>query len=258
MVTYNTLSLDEKAALIKKEHFDNNMSINAMAKKYNTYPNRIFRDAAKLNIQTRTRSEAQKNALATGAVDHPMEGKTHSEETKNQIGDAKRQSWKELSDEEMKEISKQRKEQYKNQKNKPHESEKKFQEVKRASIEGSKLEKFLYEYLREEFIVQFHADQVLEDYSFHIDLLLPNDGIAIEVDGPGHYDNIWGEDKLAKTVEKDQRKTGLIVSKGWYLIRLKNDKTFSKALGREYGAKLTEMIHKIQRGEYTRKVLRCQ
>jgi very-short-patch-repair endonuclease len=50
---------------------------------------------------------------------------------------------------------------------------------------------------------------------------------AIEVDGPSHFEPIWGDDSLSRNQKYDNKKTGLILGKGWVLIRVKQSKDFS-------------------------------
>ena len=44
----------------------------------------------------------------------------------------------------------------------------------------------------------------------------------IEIDGPSHFLPIWGEEKLQKQIKADEVKTGLILSRGFIIIRVKN------------------------------------
>ena len=53
-------------------------------------------------------------------------------------------------------------------------------------------------------------------------MYFPELGAIIEIDGPSHYLPIWGEEKLQKQIKADQNKTGLILSKGLVIIRVKN------------------------------------
>jgi very-short-patch-repair endonuclease len=47
----------------------------------------------------------------------------------------------------------------------------------------------------------------------------------IEVDGPSHFLPVWGEDRLQKQMKADLDKNGLILSKGFVMIRIKALKT---------------------------------
>jgi very-short-patch-repair endonuclease len=46
--------------------------------------------------------------------------------------------------------------------------------------------------------------------------------LIVEIDGPSHFMPIWGEDKLKKQIKADSHKTGLILSKGFAIIRVKS------------------------------------
>jgi very-short-patch-repair endonuclease len=53
-------------------------------------------------------------------------------------------------------------------------------------------------------------------------MYIPSLKTIIEVDGPSHFLPIWGEEKLRKQIKADVNKTGLILSKGYVIIRIKN------------------------------------
>lgn len=53
-----------------------------IAKELNTYPNKIRRTLLKHNIELKTRSEAQKNAIEKGFSDIPTKGKKRSRDKK--------------------------------------------------------------------------------------------------------------------------------------------------------------------------------
>ena len=92
-----------------------------------------------------------------------------------------------------------------------------------AGKEGSKLEKFLYEQLTTSgFKVEFHKKYLIQNENLEIDMYLPDLKTIIEVDGPSHFLPIWGEEKLQKQIKADFNKTGLILSKGFAIIRIKN------------------------------------
>ena len=46
---------------------------------------------------------------------------------------------------------------------------------------------------------------------------------------PSHFDPVWGDDALKRNKSYDKKKTGLIIGKGLYLIRIKQTKDFSNA-----------------------------
>lgn len=98
---YENLSDIEKKTIINSLYVTEKKSFADIATIYGTYSNRIRRDAKKLQINIRDKSEAQKNALTTGKHSHPTKGKTRSSETKEKIGLSVLQSWENLSDEEI-------------------------------------------------------------------------------------------------------------------------------------------------------------
>jgi len=104
--------------------------------------------------------------------------------------------------------------------------------VRKASKTGSKLENFLFEQLlKNGFSVDFHKEQSILNTKLQIDIFIPKHNIAIEVDGPSHFEPVWGYEALKRNRKYDNKKTGLILGKGLYLIRIKQSKDFSKSRG---------------------------
>ena len=77
-----------------------NKSTYEIAKKFNTYPNKIRRLLIKNGCQLKDKSTAQKNALKQGIASHPTEGKKRSEKTKFKISESQSKVWDNLSEEE--------------------------------------------------------------------------------------------------------------------------------------------------------------
>ena len=93
--------------------------------------------------------------------------------------------------------------------------------LRMAAVEGSKQEKFLKEKLQEMGIeVVMHKKGLIQG-NFEIDLLLPELNTIIEVDGPQHFLPVFGEDKLAEVIKMDSIKNGLLIAKGYCVIRVK-------------------------------------
>lgn len=242
---YDTLNDREKLSLLTELYCDKKQSFKDIANKYNTYANKIRRDAKKLNIQIRTKSEAQKNALETGKHAHPTKGKIRNDETRNKIGNGVMKSWDNLTNDQLE----QRKE--KAQKNwlsideekRIHMQQAANKAVRQSSKVGSKLEKFLQtKLIGSGHKVDFHKEQSLVNTRLQIDMFLPNLNIAIEVDGPSHFVPVWGEDALARNKNYDQKKEGLILGRGWHLIRIKQTKDFSNARGNKIFEQLVRSI----------------
>lgn len=229
---YNNMSDEQKKKLINELYIKKNKSFADIANDYGTYPNKVRRDAAKWNIKIRNKSEAQKNAIKTGKHQHPTKGKKRSEKVKNKIGHSVLQSWENLSEEDLQK----RKLSAKNRWDKKSEDDKKNilklanMAVRETSKTGSKLEKFLLNSLISDgYRVDFHKEHVLSNTKLQIDLFLPTINTAIEVDGPSHFLPVWGDDTLKRNKTYDIKKQGLILGKGWKLIRIKQKKDFSKS-----------------------------
>ena len=234
MKFYESLSDNEKQQILQKEYVANQMSFGSIAEKYNTYPNKLRRDAKKFNISPRSKSEAQKNALLKGTHKHPTKGKKRTEKEKHIIGKGVMQSWDNLSDTELENRKIKARENW----NKLSEDEKENMlhkanmAVRESSVKGSKLEiHIMQNLLRDGHVVEFHKEQLLSNTKLQIDLFLPKMGVAIEIDGPSHFEPVWGSDTLAKNKKYDEKKTGILLGKGLILVRIKQTKDYSKTRG---------------------------
>ena len=232
MKNYAQLSKEEKYKLIENLYLKNNKSFRDIANEYQTYPNKILRDAKSFGIKIRNKSDAQKNALQTGKHTHPTKGKERSETTKNKIGQSVMKSWDELNHKDIEKRKQKAKENWEKLSidEKQNMQRSATQAVRVASKRGSKLEIFLFNcLLKDGYLVDFHKEQTLVNTKLQIDLFLSELNIAIEVDGPSHFKPVWGEQSLQRNKKYDQKKEGLIIGKGWHLIRIKQTKDFSKS-----------------------------
>ncbi len=120
--------------------------------------------------------------------------------------------------------------------------------IQKAGKEGSKLEKFLLEELTNAgYFVEFHKKNLIPNENLEIDLYIPDLKAIIEVDGPSHFLPIWGEDKLQKQIKSDFQKTGLILGKGFVIIRLKSLGNFVSLSRKEtLMVELTECLRGIE------------
>lgn len=246
---YQNLSDKNKQEIIHDMYVSKSMSFADIAEKYDTYPNKIRRDAIRFNIPIRNKSEAQKNALKTGKVEHPTKGSHRSEEEKNKISLSMHESWNKLSDKERQKRKKDSLKRWENLDDNAKQNMRKAAHtaIRKSSVEGSKLEKFLLNKLIENnYKVDFHKEQILSNTKLQIDLFLPKDNIAIEVDGPSHYEPVWGQDSLNKNRAYDQKKTGLIIGKGIKLIRIKQTGDYSNARALIVTRKLLELLKDIR------------
>jgi very-short-patch-repair endonuclease len=252
MKNYNQLNEIERIHIIQSEYVLNNKSFSDIANEYNTYTNKIRRDAIKFNIKIRDKSEAQKNALKTGKHKHPTKGKKRDEKTKEKIGMSVMDSWTNMDEKELERRSVIAKANW--DKLTEEEKQQRLQKanvaVRETSKLGSKLERFLLENLVQQGIkVEPHKEQILSNTKLHIDLFLYESNIAIEVDGPSHFRPVWGEEALKRNQDYDNKKTGLLIGKGINLIRVKQTKDFSKARAKIILEKLLIAIEQINNGK---------
>lgn len=248
MKKYNELSDSEKKTLLKKLYIDQKLSFADIAKQQGTYANKVLRDAKKLELPIRDKSSAQKNALKTGKHKHPTMGQERDQSIKDKIGMGVMKSWETLSSSELIERKKKAKLAWEDLDDNVKDNilQKANQAVRVASKQGSKLENFLLSALiGDGFRVDFHKEQLLANTKLQIDLFLPTINTAIEVDGPSHFEPVWGQDSLNKNITYDQKKQGLILGKGLVLIRIKQTKDFSKTRAKVLYLKLLAQIKQI-------------
>tara|TARA_R100001198_G_C5193051_1_gene184982 strand:- start:555 stop:1067 length:513 start_codon:yes stop_codon:yes gene_type:complete len=95
--------------------------------------------------------------------------------------------------------------------------------VRKASKEGSKIEKFIYEGLTKlGYDVIFHKRGLIANQNLEVDLFIPSINTAIEIDGPAHFLPIWGEESLNRHIRADAQKAGLLMNRGFVILRVKN------------------------------------
>ena len=206
-------------------YVEENKSTYDIAIELNTYPNKIRRLLIKNGVQLKDKSEAQKNAINNGTATHPTLGKTRSDIEKLKISSGVKKYWGDMDKTTYDSKVKQAKERWlkmpETEKTKMLESA--IKAIQIAGKEGSKLEKFLYQEITEHgYKVEFHKKTLLANENLEIDMYIPQLKTIIEVDGPSHFLPIWGEEKLQKQIKADFHKTGLILSKGMVIVRIKN------------------------------------
>ena len=232
-----------------REYLKNKRSFADIAKQLGTYPNKIRRAAVSMGISPRDKSVAQKQALKSGRHGHPTKGKGHSHATKEKISDTTYSNWESMDEKERNRRSDMGKEQWEN---KTEEEKNEFyklsgEAIRKASVEGSKLEKYLLEALTSSgFRVDFHREHMLLNERLQVDLFLPELSTAIEVDGPSHFKPVWGEEALERSQKSDKQKTGLILSSGFVLIRIQQDKALSNKYKRIILSRLLKSLDQIK------------
>jgi very-short-patch-repair endonuclease len=248
-MNYDKLSDKQKRELLVKEYETNNNSFRDIANNYGTYANKVRRDAIKLKIKIRDKSEAQKNALSSGKSEHPTKGKVRSEEVKEKIGMSVMNAWDNLDEATL---NNRKEKARKNWESLPDDTKANILKeanaaVRQASKVGSKLEVYmLNQLLKDGYRVDFHKEQTLSNTKLQIDLFLPTLNTAIEIDGLSHFEPVWGHDTLARNQGYDNKKTGLILGKGLVLIRIKQLKDFSPSRAKVLYNDLKIILENIQ------------
>jgi very-short-patch-repair endonuclease len=209
---------------------DQKKSASQLAKEFGVGESRMRRALKYLGVEMRSYSEAQKIALESGNAEHPTKGKKLSKETIDKISESQSKCWREFSEEEMDAYRKLKKEQWANMTDsaKAELQRKAHIAIRESSEIGSKTERYVSGRLEEEgYGVIVHARNLLNQ-ALEVDMFIPELRTAIEIDGPSHFMNIWGEEKLRKQQSADAQKEGLLLKNGFVLIRVRQlDKTVS-------------------------------
>ena len=95
--------------------------------------------------------------------------------------------------------------------------------------------------------VEFHKEQWLQNQNLQVDLYLPEYRAVIEVDGPSHFKPVWGQENLDKNIKADQQKTGLVLSSGLVMIRIKQDQSLTQRFMRNTLENLLSLLEKIHK-----------
>lgn len=223
--------MSEHEQLIKSYVVDKK-STHQIAHEFKISQTKVRKILVDSGIKLRSRSESQKLVVKKKIENgvHPTMGKHRSEEEKLSIGGGLLKYWdknekarKKMAKHAEKTLNKLPKI------NKIVNKNKATKEILKASKNGSKLENYLYDFLSEKGLFPKQHLNMLENEKLEVDLYVPEHKTVIEVDGPSHYLPIWGQDKLEKQQRADKEKIGLLLSKGYNYIRVKNLERFSKA-----------------------------
>tara|TARA_R110000824_G_scaffold7728_2_gene34975 strand:+ start:15709 stop:16551 length:843 start_codon:yes stop_codon:yes gene_type:complete len=248
--TLLTLKPAEQKTLLTDLHKSSKYSISEIAEICDTYPNKIRRLAQKLKVPIRNKSEAQKVALQTGRHKHPTAGTKRDDNVKIKISEATAKNWDNMEEDERERRSEMARKQWENM----AESERKeFHRkanlaIREAAQNGSKLEKvILFNLIKLGYKTQFHREHMLVNERLHLDLLLPELKVVIEIDGPSHFKPIWGQNAFSKVQQTDNKKNGLVLASGMCMIRIRQKKNLSNKLERDIIRELEECLEKIQK-----------
>lgn len=207
------------------------LSTGAIAKMYpGTFANTIRRALKRHGIDTRNKSEAQKNYLEDN--DHPMLGRERTDDERRRISAGIQNHWDGLSEEEDQQKREEMAERARVKWEWMSDDEKSemIKSMHKANREkaglGSKNENAVANLIRDNgFTVYQRTTEYSPRRAFEIDIAIPAERIAIEWDGAAHYEPIYGDAALKKTIEKDKRKNSALVDHGWKVIRCRDHST---------------------------------
>lgn len=196
-----------------------------IADELGTYSSKIRRALDYLGIERRDYRQAQKNAIDSGR--HKKPERNNLKPTEEEL--AKRSRSIRKSYEALPESEKAlRRERAKIQWEQKSEVEKiMFSKMGAAALresakEGSKLEKHVRQGLvKSGYKVEYHKRDLLSE-QLELDLYLPDLKTVVEIDGVAHFEPIWGEEALNRSKRSHAKKSGLLLSHGFVLIRVKN------------------------------------
>ncbi len=221
-----------------------------IATELKTYPNKIRRLLLAAKVDIRDKSESQSLALKRGVRKHPTAGKQRDAATKLKISEKMTKSWQSTSPEERERRADQAKKQWDKMTIDEKENLRALaaKAIRVAAKDGSKLEKILLKSLNDSgFGVQFHREGLIPNEKLQLDLFIPKQNIAIEVDGPSHFFPIWGEESLKQHLRADAEKNGLLISKGFHVIRIQcRSKTVSQSKQRLLVANIVTLIKSLE------------
>jgi very-short-patch-repair endonuclease len=233
-----------------KQYWTQERSVGDIAKELGTYPNKVRRALKSHGIKLRGKGSAQSVALKKGRSIHPTKDKGHSEESKTKISESVAANWENLSE---KDLEARRESARKQWQGMTEEHKKKLRElavpgIKKASQEGSKMEKYLRDELTKHgYVIEYHKKGIVPNSNLEIDIYLPEIGVAIEIDGPSHFLPIWGEEALKKTIKSDNEKNGLLRYHGVIVLRVSQKrKTTSKKAMRDTWKAIEKALVEIE------------
>lgn len=211
--------------LVVKMYIQDEYSIPHIAELLGVYPNKVRRALLSMGIPLKSKSEAQKNALATGRAKHPTKGTKRDEETKLKISEKVSTYWDSVDKKTRQQQCTHLKE-YRDtltQEEKEELSHLASVGIRNAAKQGSKFERYLHEELANAgYQLIIHKKGAIINPNLEVDILIPAIKTAIEIDGPTHSKPIHGEEKLKKQQKSDAEKNGLLLNEGWVMIRFRH------------------------------------
>lgn len=205
-------------------YFNQKLSLRIVADKLQTYPNKVRRLLQEGGFKLRDKAASQATALEVGRSKHPTEGKHHSKKTKKKIAEKAAAMWQNRPDSEKAVLASKSRDRWHNKtpSQQAEFAKKAAAGVRKAGLFGSKIEQFILAKLREyDFDPQYQRENLIFSERMRVDIFIPGSMIVVEVDGPSHFEPIWGEEALQRKIAADDKKNGLLLYCGYHVIRLR-------------------------------------
>jgi very-short-patch-repair endonuclease len=213
---------------IRDLYIEKGLSMRAIAKRLDVTLATLSRFMKRHGIVARTKAQAQRNYLKDH--DHQMKGRRHTDAAKRKISSSLGEFWEGLTEEQRDEVKRKIGSAWRRKWAAMSEQARKLMmedlasKAKGAQGKGSRLERFIAEELRKRgYVIEERSTNYTAGKDFEVDLALPVEMIAIEVDGPTHFLPIYGEDHLKQQQERDARKDEMINAVGYNVLRVRDN-----------------------------------
>jgi very-short-patch-repair endonuclease len=229
---YKTWGEVKQRHFLEKAYDQENVSIGQIARSCGISPTTVKKHLAKYGVRIKTISESRAILVKEGRSN--LVNISDRPDIKEKIGRGVTKHWLGLSPEEKEVFSQRKKDYWAANQDKIEEITKEGMKAIRATHRtGSKLEKFVAaELVKAGYLVETHKKRQIVNKLFHLDIFLPQESIAIEIDGILHHTAMVGEDELKRTKLRDRRKNGLLLGSGCSIIRVQYRRKFSAARAR--------------------------
>ncbi len=233
------------------EQYQNNKSMYALGKELGKNPKLIRDVLIRSNIPFRTRSTAQKLYVKKNGP--PMD-RPRTKDEKRLISRGMRRHWGNLTGAERVKAKKKLARMAKTRWKKLTQEEKDLAlapmriGARLQSGVGSKAENTIGDLLMEH---GSHIEKRSKSFTYplEIDILIIESNVCIECDGPTHFSNVYGEQELERTRQRDKIKDDFVISLGLHMIRVQDHtKSFSFAACEVVANKLLEIFNEIKKG----------
>lgn len=230
-----------------KLYYEDKLSLRVIAKQLGTYPLNLKRMLNDAGYQLRDKSESQKLALETGRSEHPTDGKTQKLETRRKISRSMSKVWqarpKEMVDQ-FKERCKKRIAEQTDEERAKHEWKRK-KGLRDAGVIGSKIEKYIIKQLRFGGYRPKFRVFGLAFLENSVDILIPDDKIVLEIDGPAHcYPERFP--KMEAFLQRESQKNHILLDAGYHVIRVRiKDKSFTIPYKEKIWQNIQEQVERL-------------